>query len=268
MSDAIAQTLTIPAVTPPGPYVLCSPGFLTGLAQIERAVAHITIADADTQQEAANMLGRLTQAGTVLEAARKQVKQPFLDKCAEIDAAARAPAGRIEAAKNGIKAKVTAYTQEQSRLAAEREKARQLELARLEIKRREEEREAWVKADALAKAVAEAQAKSKMVLEIPDFDDGPVEPPKTETEKAIEAVKFAPTAPIEKPAGIAFRVTLLIDSVDVAKLPEMFVTKTANEKAIRETFCRGYRENDPLPECAGVKFRIVKEPVSTGRAVF
>lgn len=268
MSDAIAQTLTIPAVNPPGPYTLCSPGFLTTLAQVEREVAHASITDADSAQAAANILSRLTTAGTVLEKARKEVKQPFLDKCAEIDAAARAPANRIEAAKAGIKAKVTAYAQEQARLAAEREAARQKELQRLEAIRREEERIAKEKADALAKAAAEAQAKSKMVLEIPDFDDGPVEPPKTETEKAIEAVRFAPVVAEVKPVGVAFRVTLLIDSIDVAKLPEMFVVRTANEKALRETFCRGFKEGDPVPECGGVKFRVVKEPVSTGRAVF
>lgn len=274
MSDALSQQITVAPITPATALVVCDAPFLHTLATIEREIGHMVLATPQDLQNASNYLQRLTTAGTKLEAARKKVKQPFLDKCSEIDAAARAPAVRIEAAKANVKIKVTAYDKEQQRLAVEAEKARQAELKRLEAIRHDEERVAQEKADELARLADEAAAQQKAKWDVPDFDDGDGEihlepvPPKTETELAIERVKFAPAVAAPKAEGVAWRTTLLIDSIDIANLPDIFVIKTANEKALRATFTQGYKEGDAMPECAGVKFRVHREPVSTGRAVF
>lgn len=282
--DPITQTLTISAITPATPLVLCDAGFLNTLAQVELAVARINVTDATTAQAASDLLQRLTTAGTKLEKARTDLKAPFIAKGREIDTAASAPNSRIESAKRAIKHKVAQFDLEQQRLAREAEEARLAELRRLEAIRVEEERQAREKAEALARqaeaarlAAEAAIAAGKPAVVDMDFDDGPPAPanatieygpPKTATELAIEKVRFAPAAPAAKPAGVAFRTTLVIESIDVSKLPDVFVTKQANERAIRATFCQGYRDGDPVPECAGVVFRVSREVASTGRAVF
>jgi hypothetical protein len=243
--------------------VLCSAPFLHTLSVVEREVAHIAITDAASAQAAANLLQRLTGAGTALDKARLEVGAPFRAKLDEINTAAKAPAKRIEDAKGLIKKKVTDYSTEQARLAQEAERARLTEVARLEALARAEAMAAREKAAALA-------AKAVAVAPMMEFDDDEpaAPPPKTETELALEAARFAPAVAVTAPVGVAFRVTLVIDRIDVAKLPDTFVVRTANERGIRATFCQGYKEGDPMPECPGVAFRVVKEPISTGRAVF
>lgn len=53
--------------------------------------------------------------------------------------------------------------------------------------------------------------------------------------------------------------------LDVAKLPDAFVIRTANEKLIRETYCAGYKKGQPLPELPGVRFTVDESPVPTGK---
>lgn len=273
--SAVDQTITLPAITPATPLILCSSGFLHTLATVERDVANIAVGDAQAAQLASTLLQRLTKAGTELEKARAELKAPFIAKGREIDDAAKAPALRIEAAKTVIKGKVTQWQLEEQRKARVAEEARQAELRRLEALRLAEERAAAEKAAALARQAAENAARLREAaaptIDV-DFDDGPAEPheppPKTETELAIEAVRFAPAAVAVKPSGLAFKCSLRIASVDVHKLPDVFVVKTANQMAIRSTFCTGWREGQPLPECAGVVFEIDRTPVSTGKAVF
>lgn len=267
----VAQTLTVSPEIPASPMMLCDSKFLHTLGVVEREVAHLSLATPQDAQNAANLLQRLTSAGTALEKARTELKRPFRAACEMIDAAAKIPGLRIEQAKDAVKAKVTAFDQEQKRLAAEAQRAREAELARLEAVRKEEERMARVKADELAKAAAEAMAKQTTPpVGEDDFDDGapPPSPPKTETELAIERVKFAPAPVMAKPQGVSYRVTLVIDKLDPAKLPDAFVTRVPKEAAIRSTFLVGWREGDPMPECPGATFKVDRQVVSTGRAVF
>lgn len=269
MSDAIAQIVSVAALVPATPFIVCDSPFLHTLAVVERDAAHLAITGVDTAQAAATMLQRLTTAGTRLESVRQTLKAPLLAKGREIDAAAAAPAGRIEATKNLLKKKVADYDTEQRRLLAEAERARQAEIKRLQALAAAEEAERRRKADELAaQLAASAAASKKPVFEFED--DDPVEPaPQTATEKALGAVMAAPAVIAEKPAGIAYRVALLIDSADVAKLPEMFLLpREVNEVALRATFCRGWKENDPIPECPGVAFRVQRTVVATGKDQF
>lgn len=270
--SAIDQTITLAPVLPNEPIVLCNSGFIHTLATVEREVANIAVNDGPAAQAASTLLQRLTKAGIELEKARTELKAPFISKGREIDEAAKAPALRIEAAKTLVKQKVSAWQLEEQRKARVAEEARQAELRRLEALRLAEERAAAEKAATLARQAAENAAKLREAatpaIDV-DFDDGPQEPPpKTATELEIERVKFAPAVAAAKPQGIAFKCNLRIASVDVNKLPDVFVIKTANQQAIRATFVVGWREGQPIPEVAGVVFEIDRTPVSTGRAVF
>jgi IgA-specific serine endopeptidase len=264
----MTDTITLAPISPSAPIVLCDGTFLSTLATVENRIAELRVTDADSAQVAADLQQRLTTAGRKLEAARAELKAPFIAKGREIDEAAKKPAARIDAAKGMLKVLLLDYAQEQEKIRRAAEEARQKELARLEALRVAEERAAQAKAAELAKQAAEAAAKSKAVVMDLDFDEPEAPVQKTETEKRIEAVQFAPAAVAARPSGIAFRESLRIVSADPEQLPEPFVVKTANMKAIRDTFCVGWKAGDAIPACAGVVFAVDKQAVSTGRSVF
>ena len=275
MSDQIIQ---IPVAAPSFPLVLADAAFLSTLATVESQASSLTVTDVQSAQQAADLQARLTKAGAALDKARLNLKRLFIDINAQIDATAKEPLARIERAKDAIKTKLTRYDAEQQRIAREAEQKRLAELAALEKKRREEEAELKRKADELAaqaaaKAKAEADAAAKSGTEVIDvsFDDDEAPaspPPKTETELAIERVRFAAPVVAAKPTGVTFRTRLIHRVVDIKLLPESFVIRTEDTKAIRAVFCDGYKEGDALPVCAGIEFTVDRTPVSTGRNVF
>lgn len=257
--------LHVAVVLPPAPYALATSGFLAALAQVEADIAGITITDTESAQAVANIQSRLTTAGSTLERQRKALKQPFADAGKAIDDAARGPSGRIETAKNAVKAKLAAYDAAERKKAVEAERARQNELRKLREKAEAEAAEARRKqaaADAEAARLAEASAVPVMDL----GDDEPVQP--TATEAAIAAIEQAPAVVAPRPVGVSMRVILVATVVDVNLLPPQFVEKTAKMAAIRAVHCSGWKEGDALPECAGVKFEVSRTPISTGRPVF
>lgn len=261
------ESLSVVLDLPPAPLVLASGDFLSTLAQVEGQIATLAIKDPQTAQQAADLQTRLTKAGTELEKARKNLKQPYIDAGRKIDEIAIAPALRIEAAKSSVKRLLVAYDQEQARIAADLERKRQEELRKLREQAEAEERETRRKAQEAAEAAAAlAAASAAPVMELDDEPEAP--PPKTETEKKIEALVHAPVAVVAKPGGVSFRVTLVPIVEDVNKLPDMFVVKTANNRAIIATFCTGYKDGAPLPVCEGVRFEVKRESVSTGRQTF
>ena len=272
------DTITLPAITPATPLVLCDTSFLSTLAQVEASAAALTVKDAQSAQAAADLQQRLTKAGTALEKTRKELIAPFLAKQGEINDAARGPAARIEAAKTRIKQALTAFAVEQERIRREEAIARQKELDRLEAIRLRQLKEQEEAAQALARKVAEEQRQRDLAAQAAgtppsasdetfDFDEGPPEPPpKSEIEKQIEAVRYAPAAPVAKPVGVSFRVRLTFRVVDPAKVPDVFCNRTVNEAAIRSLHCTQYKEGQPLPEVPGIEFTVEKTAVSTGRA--
>ena len=265
MSDPVVQTITVAPIEPATPVVVCDSKFLSTLAHIEREVAHLAVNDGQSAQLAADLTQRLTKAGRMLEDARQKLKAPFLAKGREIDEAAKAPAGRIEAAKKVVQGRLIEFDLAQRRAAEETERKRQEEVRALEEKvKRENEERAKAAAQVAAKATPASSAIDLDDLDIPD--DLPLQ--KTEAEQALEAAKYAPAPAPVKPVGVAFRATLRIASIDVNKLPDMFVVRTANEKALRATFCTGYKDGDPLPTCDGVVFAVDRVPISTGKADF
>lgn len=223
--DPITQTITVTPTLPPGPMVLCDAKFLHALAQVEREIAHLAITDAATAQTAANLLNRLTNAGTALEKARATVKAPILAAGRAIDDAARAPQGRIDKAKRDLNQALVNYRAEQQRAAEAAERARK---------------------EAEARAAEQAKRVTVPILDLDDCEE------------------VAPPVAPAQPAGVAFRAYLRIASIDVTKLPEKFIIRTADEKALRSAFVQGWKDGDPLPECAGVVFTVDRMAVSRG----
>jgi hypothetical protein len=278
-----ATTITLAPVIPPAPYVLGDTKFVATLAEVEGRVKALKVTDSVTAQACADLQVRLTRAGKTLNDCRLTLLRPLMDAQALINSTAKPVSTRIEASIASLKAMQTAYDDEQQRKAAKIEAERQAELARLEAIRVAEENEAARKAkeiaDAAAKVESERIAKltadqkaTEAELGFVEDEPAPELPPepvqKTETEQKIEALKYAPVVVAAKPVGVAFRVTLRIKSIDVMKLPEAFVTRTAKEAAIRQLCCVGWKEGQPIPVLQGVTFEIDKQPISTGRAEF
>lgn len=153
---------------PAGKMVLVDDSFMAALETAEAQLAVFRIVDDASADDAAKLQKFLTSSGTALDAARMQLLRPLIDARDEINAAARNAAARIELSKSSIKAKLTAWSNAQRALAAERERKRQEEEARLrrerqaEIDRLERIRQAEIaeakrKADALLREQQEAE---------------------------------------------------------------------------------------------------------------
>lgn len=267
----MSEQIIFNPVLPPMPMVLADQKFLATLNEVEAQVNAVKIVDAQSAQHAANLQARLTGAGKKLDEARLATKRPFLDISKLIDDVAKAPNERIELLKGKLRHAQIEWDTRQRQEAARIETERKAELDRLEKQRAAEAEEAKRKTDELAKAAAEAAKKSTLPVMDVDFGDEPIAPPpieKTETEKKIDAVKYAPAPVIEKPAGLAFRVSLRFKVENMKDLPDTFIIKTVNEMMIRSTFCTGYKEGEPLPVCPGVSFYVEKTPISTGKPAF
>lgn len=256
--------LTVPIQQAPAPYVLLSGTFIAELEKLEALARDIKVSTPEQAQQAADFQAKLTTAGRELEKMRVELTAPFLKAQRQIAEVAKAPAGRIEVAKNALKAKLVAFDDAERARVAEQERLRQQELKRLEAQRLKEEQE---QAKRLAEIAEKARQQSAATVE--EFDDGePIEvvTPKTEVEKRIEAFTSNTPPPIAfKVAGITMKSTLSIEGVDIRKLPDAFVERTANMAAIRSVYCTGWKEGDPLPVCAGVTFKINRTAVTTGR---
>lgn len=283
-----AQTLELvsvdiaPIARPSHNLIVADAAFLSTLKAVEATVASLKISDAQSAQQAADLQSRLTGAGKTLENTRVQLKAPFLALNKQIDAAAQPVQLRIDLAKRALSVAQTNWIQERRRLAEEQERARLAELRRLEAIRLAEEAAAKKKADEIAEQVRkENEARAKVVeaarvaglpIEVPEeVWDEPIEPEpiqKTETEVAIERLKYAPVATVIKSVGVREVTTLVPFVTDVNKLPDCFVDKTPKLSAIRQTFCAGFRKGDALPVLDGCRFEVQTTTQSTGKGGF
>lgn len=277
----VALVATVPHL----PLILCNGSFMGTLKQVEAQTKGLTvIKDAVGNQSAANLLQRATSAGTQLNKQRLELVKPFQDQIDAINAAAKGPAGRLDAVKSSLKTSQTNFNNEQRRLAEEAERARQAELQRLEEIRLSEEKAAQQKAvqiseqirkqnEAAAKLVEEARLAGLPVVVIAEeenFDEAPepVAIVKTETERQIEAIRFAPVVAPIKASGVR-EVTALVPFVtDVAALPDIFVDRIPKIAAIRSTFCSGFKKGDAIPVLSGCRFEVQTSTQSTGKSAF
>lgn len=265
-----AQPLEVVLTLPPAPLTLATGGFMGTLAAVEAEIAATpALTTPEAAQSVANIQARLTTAESALEKQRVALKAPFIAAGKAIDAAAAEPFARLAIAKQTVKRLLTQYDEAERIKAAKAEAERQKELARLAKIAADEKAEADRKAKEIADELAKQAAATKAAMpdvEVMDMDDAPPEPPqKTETERKIEQLQHAPVVVAPKPVGITYRTTLVAVVEDVNKLPDVFVDRTPKLAAIKSTFCSGWSEGKPMPVCAGVRFEVKREPVSTGR---
>lgn len=260
---------------PPAPHELASTGFLNTLATVEQQIADLKITDAASADLAAGLQVRLTDAGKRLKATRVALTQPFLQAQREIAAAAAGPKGRIDSAKAKLSTALTTYALEQQRIAREAEEKRQEQLRALEAQRANEAKAESDRLAELQKKADEAAALAAQGPKVVDMDDEPETTPDpvapaapTETEQKIAAIQAAPAVVAAKPTGVRLVTKLVATVVDVNLLPEVFVKKEAKMAALNAAYCSGWREGQPLPVCAGVKFEAKSETQSTGRQGF
>lgn len=289
----MSTALVVKADLPPAPFQIADANFMAALAAIEAEVVDLKITDAESDQKAVDLQSKLTKTGVALNEFRLGLTRPLEAAQKAIKAAADVPLNRIELSKAALKQARVRYDDQQRRIREEQEKARQAEIARLdkirlaELERLEEVRRAEAReVERIAKEAddrriaedkriaAEKEAARLAGLPVPvepevlDFcEEEPPEPVKTETEKAIEALKFSPpvVAPVliaPRPKGAYFKTTLRLVSTDPLKLPEQFVIRSANEKALRATFCGPWQEGQPVPSIPGAVFEVVKDSVT------
>jgi hypothetical protein len=244
----------------------------------------LVIKDATSLQLAVIYQGRLTQARKQLEVARKEVKAPFLAACDAIDAAARVPEAQAAAAVEALRKMQVDFANAEKERVAKEEKARQAELARLQRLADAEKARQKAEADKLAEEARlneeEAQRERDALIaagkppppapEVLDIEEEPlpVPPPvKSEAQVALEKAQHAPAPKVTVAVGVQMRTTLIIASVDVDKLPEPFVTRTANMQALRAAFCQGWSAEKPIPKVDGVTFEKKETPVTPGSRI-
>lgn len=265
------------APAPHLPLILCTGGFMATLATVEAQTKELAvIKDAVGNQSAANLLSRATKAGTDLNRQRLELVRPYQDQIDAINLLAKQPGARLDAVKASLKVSQTNFVAEQRRLAEDAERARQAELRRLESIRLQEEAAAKKKAEEIAEQVRKVQEAAKSAglpleteLETEIWDELPPEvPQKTETERQIEAIKFAPAVVVAKAAGVREVTSLVPFVTDVNKLPDIFVEKTAKIAVIRSVYCAGHKKGDALPVLDGCRFEEQTTTVSTGRSAF
>jgi len=277
----MTDQLLVPAVltTPSYDLILCSTGFLTQLREVETQVTSLKITDAQSAQHAANLLTRLTGAGKALDKQRLELNAPYQAQIQAINEAARAPAAKIETLKSALKTASVNYEREQARLAREAEAARQAEIRRLEAIAEAERKAAADKARKIAEEAERLRAEAEkaglpLVPAVSEDDDWgtteamPEPPQPTEAEKALAAVKFAPAAVIAKLSGVKYKIGIKPILKDIRLVPEPFIERSFKLGACRITFCSGWREGDPIPECPGVEFVEERTIVSSGTGVF
>ncbi|HUE15400.1 MAG TPA: hypothetical protein VMR25_14635 [Planctomycetaceae bacterium] len=267
-----ARLMVVSGITPIREIVIADAAWVRALAQLEERVMAHKVVDAATQQVASDLLRRLTTAGTLLEDARKKVKEPFLDMGRKIDEIAVGPRTRIEAAKKRLQGGINAFAEAEAARVRQAEVDRQVKLRLLEIEAQKERDRLKLIADEAA-AMARAALAAHEANKVPDAlgieedePEAPVEPPappqKSEAEIRLEQAKHAPVPVVAKAAGLVMRVTLDIASVDADKLPAPFVQRVPLMGLLRSTFCTAWVDGSPIPECPGVAFERKSTPVS------
>lgn len=269
------------ATLPKATMVVADARFVATVVQVEKQVKTLAVLKTAIEaQSAADLQVRVTDAANEINSTRLALVRPLQDQIDAINNLARPVTARLEAAKASLKTAQTNYANEQARLAKQEQARIDAEIKRLQaiadaeaVQRQKELDRITAEQAELERKQAEAAKHSKVEIiddDIPEevIDEPAPTPEKTETERQLEALKYAPAVVAPKPVGVATRKTLTVVVTDVNLLPDMFVDKTARLRAIQSTFCSGWVEGKPLPVLAGCTFEVVSTVVSTGRRGF
>lgn len=254
--------LTVTVKTPPSPAVMLDAEWMARIRELEHSAVGLKVTDDKTYRDAVAILATATRSTKDIATAKAAVKRPFLDACDAIEKCAKGITNRVDTIREIVRRQITDYDLKAKAAAEEAERKRLAELRALEGERKRQEAEAAKRAAEIAAQVkAEGRTADADALDL-DLDDIPM--PKTALEKKIEAVKFAaplPSAP-PKVAGLKFRTTLKIKSIDIKLLPSPFVIRTPDDALIRKTYCVGWKDGDPIPEVDGVVFEVNRMPIT------
>lgn len=280
-----SQPITLEIVPPIAPVaVVADAKFVNHLTKVERQVEALVIENPQDQQYAANLLQHLTTAGGLLNETRLLAGEPYRRWQEKINDLAKPVATRITTAKAKLSAMLTAYNAAEKKKTEDLEAARQAEIKRqeaiVEAERKEKERldkEAADKALADAEtarqaAAAVAKSKAAPVVEwedepapAPEPPPAPVPAPKSAAQVALETARHAPAIIAPKAVGVRETVRLTYTVEDAKLLPDPFVIRMVNDKAVRDVHCTGWKEGEPLPVVPGLKFKVERSTASTGR---
>lgn len=221
--------IIVPATA--SPLVVVKGEVLAKIDDLVATAAVMTVVDTESAQTAADYLRKATTLAKEIEEARNLAKAPALAMGRAIDAAVKGPAARLDEAKRDLSRKVGEYQAEQNRIAREAEATRQREIKRKQDEQRKREEEA---------------RKANL-------------PPPV----AAPVVPIAVVIPTPKVEGIRMRSSLVFEVTDTSKLPDDLIVRLPDNGKIRARFCQLWREGDPVPEVAGLKFNIDRKAVSS-----
>ncbi len=254
----MSTDLIITGQMPAAPLVLIDAGIVARIETLTADATNAKITDTVAYNAASGIYRELFGLGKDIEAARKQVKEPFFQMGKRIDEAANKELARLTNASTALKTKLTAYQNEQDRLArieADRIAKEQAELAR------------QAAAAEKARKEAEEAAAAPVATDDDDYSDlgaeVAVEQAKAEQTRVAAATVALTQSRVVQPKteGIYFRVTLKHFVADLQHLPDSLVTKTANDAEIRRLYCQGWRDGDPIPTVPGLTFIVDKQPI-------
>lgn len=239
----MSADLSITVPLPQQPLVLLKGEIIARVDDLVATAAVMSVTDSESAQTAAGYMRQATALAKEIETARTEANAPALALQRAINAAVKAPAERLDAAKRDLQKKVGEYQADQDRIRREAEAARQREAARLA----EEQRK------------AEAEQKRR---EEEAFLAGqpPPPPPAPVAPRVVPAAPLPVVAP--KIAGVRMRSTLVFEVVDAAKLPEALTVRLPDSAKIRAQFCQLWRDGDPVPDVPGLRFSVDRRAVS------
>jgi hypothetical protein len=255
--------------------------FVAALRSVIKQVKELVVKDGPSLQLAVNLQSRLTEAKKKLQAAHDEMKAPFLTVGRAIDQAIVGPNAQIEEAVQILRKAQVDFARAEADRVAKEQKERQAEIDRkqaavnAEKVRQEKEAAARLEearlneeADARARA-AQTPQQAANALDIdevapPEPEPLPPAPPpaKSAAQIELERVLHAPAPVAAKAVGVQMRTTLEIEAVDVDKLPEPFVTRTANLQALKAAYCVKWTPEKPIPVVEGVIFVRKELPVT------
>lgn len=216
----------------PGEVVVIRGDVMAKVEQLRAKAGAMLVKDDESNTQAAMLLQEVTVLASDIEKARKKIKEPFLNAGREIDAAAKKATNPMDSAKGLLKGQMSDYAKQQ---------------AEAERKRQQEEAASCCTGDAGGGATSEG-GDDDVFVDL-DFDEPEAEPP----------------AKVAKPAlaGVSIRKRIYPIVEDFAKIPDAL--KVLNEQLVKQQYCQGWKDGDPLPEVDGLRFEVDIQPVASGK---
>lgn len=240
----MSSDLSIAVQLPQSPLVLLKGEIIARVDDLVATAAVMSVTDAESAQAAAGYMRQATALAKEIESARTDANAPALALQRAINAAVKAPAERLDAAKRDLQKKVGEYQAEHDRIRRQRE---------ADLKREQ---------DRIAAEQKKAAEEQRLREEAAFLAGQPPPPPPAPVAPVVVAAAPHPVV-APKIAGVRMRSALVFEVVDVAKLPEALTVRLPDSAKIRAQFCLLWREGDPIPEVPGLRFAVDRKAVAS-----